>query len=117
MCFNCHIYPTLKSLPGKINFILITQCVTFLIAELETVKNGNCSLHDIMPSTKVAPVFQRAMCQKTLSLISLQLASSSHLQKNAALESVVNISTITEHAPLSNWASSLFWLVFPSEME
>lgn len=111
MCFNCHIYPTLKSLPGKINFILITQWVTFLIAELETVKNRNCSLHYIMLSTKVAPVFQWATCQKTLSLISPQLASLSPLQENKALEFVLNITTITEHSLLSNWVSSLSVLV------
>lgn len=106
MCFNCHIYPTLKSLPGEINFILITQWVTFLIAELETVKNGNCSLHYIMLSTKVAPVFQWAMCQKTLSLIFLQLASLSPLQEKEALEFVLHI-TITKYYFLSNWVSSL----------
>lgn len=35
------------------------QWVTFLLAELETVK-GKCSLHYIILSTKVAPMFQIA---------------------------------------------------------
>lgn len=91
------------------------QWVTFLIAELETVKNGNCSLHYIMLSTEVAPAFQWAMCQKTFSLISLQLVSLSPLQENEALEFVLHI-TITEYYFLSNWVSSLPVLVgFPPQ--